>query len=296
MIMSKKPMHTLVIGDDEFDLIDDELRERVDSVEESIDGILEIADPSQEYVNLSVGDDLSATMIRLTVSGEAETLFPDYALGVKNTIATFSSGWEIYEECEYNSHESENQITIYLEKGAMGDMLALIPAEGTMDIDQDQSELPLNIGKVASINKNAMSYPYLFRKKNAKLYAINEDKERFEITDFVTEGCSTDCIESYSGFLGTPTCQIIKVGKLALLNVTGTPASSSTPAIITLKDEFMPKDQGDITTWYLNSVCVSGTGINTATRIMVGGEYIGRIFMVGDGSNGYRATGYYPLA
>lgn len=192
--MTMKKMHTLVVGDDEFDVVDDELTERVETLEDDVDeleenlgGILEIADPAVEYVNIQAGDNCTDIQMNVIVSGNASTLFPEISQGTfpqNKAVVTFANGSMLVQICLFDTDIEENAIHLDLKSGIdslEGTNVAVIPVSGTIDENQEFGGL-LN-ANVVSVDETAEIYPYLFRQKNQKAYVLSEDKERVELKD-----------------------------------------------------------------------------------------------------------------
>ena len=62
--MTMKKMHTLVVGDDEFDVVDDELTERVETLEDDLEGMLDPVDISEDFI--SDFGDIECTIDQIT--------------------------------------------------------------------------------------------------------------------------------------------------------------------------------------------------------------------------------------
>lgn len=249
--MTMKKMHTLVVGDDEFDVVDDELTERVETLEDDVDeleenlgGILEIADPAVEYVNIQAGDNCTDIQMNVIVSGNASTLFPEISQGtfpLNKAVVTFANGSMLVQICLFDTDIEENAIHLDLKSGIdslEGTNVAVIPVSGTIDENQEFGGL-LN-ANVVSVDETAEIYPYLFRQKNQKAYVLSEDKERVELKDADFEDLGASVISDSSGVASNISQQAFRWGKMIFLDFSFSKASAETQVKLFFNNLYRP--------------------------------------------------------
>lgn len=136
--------------------------------------------------------------------------------------------------------------------------------------------------------------------------AAREDIENLEdaVSDLqnVTAVNQTTCVDSHTGFATgtTPTVNIIKIGKLAIIHINGNVADASAGAVITLADGYKPKSMtGIVSAWPLTASKPLNTSNKSgdlyAASIMVAGSNIGKIYLWPAEAGMIDAHGYYPL-
>ena len=160
MTMAKKEMDTLIIGDQEFEVVDSAAREDVDAVEVRLDNMLLPTDQLQK--RLSVGLNLSSRKIVISIP---EDLDVPTALQEVN-IAVSDNGSRLYEKYA----ASGQALFVFCET----DGHTYMPFVNDQGNTYSEYTVPSTFGSIVTLNKNSLLYPYI---------TYDEDKLQYVVTD-----------------------------------------------------------------------------------------------------------------